>query len=294
VRKPKSFFLLLGLIVLGSWLSRGPANLSFSELESVSRLVAHRAILESDTVPNSRSALRAVFDYNPNAEAEIDVRQTNDGGFVLLHDADIQNETNGKGLVQERSSTELLRFVRKDGNGRMTREPVAFLEDALVLLREYPNARLQLDAKLEDQRSFVLLAKLISAHPHVRGRVTISSGNGDVLCRLSRQFPHLEFGLDIGSKMLSGPDLSDILRYIEACGVSSIYVDFNKLARMSDASARDVVGKFQEQGVAVAVWTVDDPLDALRVFWWGADKMTTNRIIEIGDYAAYVNSYVRH
>ena len=294
MRKIRPLIVLLGVICLGILFFSNPPRRSLDDIQKIPELVAHRAIFDSDTPPNSISALREVFNRNPGGEAEIDVRVTLDSRFVLLHDSDLQNETNGVGRVEERAFSELAGFARKDDHGNVTREPIASLEDVFMLLREYPRARLQIDAKLKDEQGFAVLADFISSHPQIQQRVTISSGQREMLCTLSRQFPKLMLGFDPGGASLSGTYLLDVLRYLKACKIAGIYIDFHNLAQMGDSSAQRIVRQIQARGIFVAVWTVDDPEKALRVFAWGADKMTTNRISEMFSYARFAGSYVNH
>lgn len=274
-RKP---FLLLGLALFSGFWAFGSHHdpIILSEIQNVPAVVVHRGSATQRSLSNTISGLRETFRYFPDGEAEIDVRQTQDGHFVLLHDRNIRRETNGEGMVDEKTLAELLRHTRKDDFGNVTREEITLLEDVFALLRAYSNARLQIDAKLDSRESFFDIAAFISREIDINNRITISSGDGDVLCAMSHQFPNLHWGFDPGSS-LTRDDIERVIRYGSACRVTALYIDFRVLARFGNRGAQDAVRKVQDGNFIVTVWAVDDFPRALQAAFWGVDKITTNR-----------------
>jgi len=78
---------------------------------------------------------------------EIDIIPLADGSFALLHDQHLAAATSGKGLASQMSRSQVS-SLRYKVDGRISDEPVGFLEDAIDLLRLHPRTlRLQLDLK---------------------------------------------------------------------------------------------------------------------------------------------------
>ena len=66
---------------------------------------------------------------------EIDVRQTKDGKFVLMHDSTLDRTTNGSGDVSDFTLAELQQLKLKDNRGVLTNEEIPALQEALVIGR---------------------------------------------------------------------------------------------------------------------------------------------------------------
>jgi len=66
---------------------------------------------------------------------EIDVRQTRDGKFVLMHDSTLERTTNGSGKVSDFTLPELKQLKLKDNNGVLTDEKIPTLQEVLALGR---------------------------------------------------------------------------------------------------------------------------------------------------------------
>jgi glycerophosphoryl diester phosphodiesterase len=81
------------------------------------------------------------------ASMEIDLRVTRDFDFAVLHDATLEGETNGNGLVAEQGRGELASVCYDDGEARDARR-VLLLDDLTALLDDaHPEAVLQFDMK---------------------------------------------------------------------------------------------------------------------------------------------------
>ncbi|MFZ5585408.1 MAG: glycerophosphodiester phosphodiesterase family protein [Thermodesulfobacteriota bacterium] len=98
---------------------------------------------------NSLAALRAAVELGLHG-SEIDLRTTRDGQVVLMHDADLDRASDGRGPLASRSLAELRRLRLKDARGRLTGERIPTLEEALDLVQAQPGFRLVLDLKQVD------------------------------------------------------------------------------------------------------------------------------------------------
>lgn len=246
---------------------------------AASKVVVHRGAFPWQ-IENSTAAISSVLARFPNAEVEIDVRETEDGKFVLLHDADLKRETTGNGLVAETTLRELEGYARKDRTGGATLHRIARLEQVLGLLERYPEARLQIDAKLSKQKSYEALAELVVSRRTARNRVTISSGNARVLQDLHQNYPLLRLGFDASALAKTGISTKiaqEIIERLDAIGVKTVYLDCLILAHLPNAGAEGFMRQLHIRGYEVAVWTVDNPREFLRMLSLRVDKIITNR-----------------
>jgi glycerophosphoryl diester phosphodiesterase len=83
---------------------------------------------------NSLPAIQSCID-NFIDIVEIDVQETSDGKFILMHDNSVNRTTNGKGAVNSLSSNQISKLKLKNRNGELTDEHVPTLEEALTLAK---------------------------------------------------------------------------------------------------------------------------------------------------------------
>lgn len=145
----------LSTAILAAALQSGPAMLPVSDLLDCAReadatlVAAHRAGGFAPGIPeNSLAGIRRAAEIGA-AFAEIDIRQTADGEFVLMHDATLDRTTTGEGRLNALTLTELRRLNLRDNDGRITVERVPTLMEALNLARE-SGIYLELDLKEMD------------------------------------------------------------------------------------------------------------------------------------------------
>ncbi len=99
---PRNFFFLL--LIFSFFIHELPAQISPDENKKI-KVVAHRGASKfapENTITAFLKAAEMGADY-----AEMDVRQTKDGHFIIIHDASIRRTTNGKGLVAEMTLEEI-------------------------------------------------------------------------------------------------------------------------------------------------------------------------------------------
>lgn len=83
---------------------------------------------------NSLPAIQSCIDHFIDI-VEIDVQETSDGFFVLMHDNTVNRTTNGKGKVSSMTLKQVTRLRLKNKSGQLTEEHVPSLEDALKLAK---------------------------------------------------------------------------------------------------------------------------------------------------------------
>jgi hypothetical protein len=94
---------------------------------------AHRGN-QNNAPENSLKSIQDAIDTQIEM-VEIDIRQTKDGKFILMHDSTLDRTTNGSGNVSDYSLSELQELKLKDNRGVLTGEQIPTLQQVLNLGR---------------------------------------------------------------------------------------------------------------------------------------------------------------
>jgi glycerophosphoryl diester phosphodiesterase len=94
---------------------------------------AHRGNHENSP-ENSLKSIQDAIDEEIEM-VELDIRQTKDGKFVLMHDSTLERTTNGNGNVSDYTLEELKQLQLKDNSGVLINEEIPTLQEALNLGR---------------------------------------------------------------------------------------------------------------------------------------------------------------
>lgn len=160
-------------------------------------VVHHMAALDGQAAPpNSLEAVQASLRAGARF-IEVDVTALAEADYLLVHDAELQAETSGQGLVAE-CSVEQARGLKIVHKGIRTEYPAALLSDVVRLFQQAGgSARLQLDYKnvipFQDEEALTRLLRLIEP---LGERVIVSSGADWQLRRLRKMAPWLMLGFD--------------------------------------------------------------------------------------------------
>lgn len=134
------------------------------------------------------------------ASMELDLRVRADGGFVVLHDADLAGETTGRGRVAEHGPAELRSLRLRDG----LRPMVLSEELAAMLDAAHPTALLQFDMK--DDLAAIGERGLAHLAEHFAGAAASIIVSGDCLALIARvadRLPGLKRGIDPTDKLVA-------------------------------------------------------------------------------------------
>jgi glycerophosphoryl diester phosphodiesterase len=126
-------------------------------------LCAHRANTYdgkkvSSTPENSLEALKKAIDAGANF-AEIDVRTTSDGHFVIMHDATLNRTTNASGNVSDKTLAQLKAFKLRADNNTITNCTIPTLTEMLLAGR----GKIYFDLDLKDVRNMRKLIQLVDS-----------------------------------------------------------------------------------------------------------------------------------
>jgi glycerophosphoryl diester phosphodiesterase len=126
-------------------------------------VAAHRAA-HNDHPENSISAIKHAIDLGVDI-VELDVKTTEDGIPVLMHDGTVDRTTNGAGNVEDYTLSELKIFRLKRPDGTVTGETIPTLEEALRVI--HGKIMVDIDLKTDDVEPIVEIVKRTDTRSHV-------------------------------------------------------------------------------------------------------------------------------
>lgn len=183
---------------------------------------------------------------------EFDVRRSADGALVLLHDDLVDRTTNGEGRIEDLS----LSVLRKLDAGRGERIPL--LKEALSCLNGRTGAMIELKVRglAADVCALVEAADF-------QGTVIYASFFHEELLTVRRL---------IGDAFTLA--LTEDLPIPSTAFATDAQATHAGLAL--DAVTLNIVQEFQEQGIKIFVFTVDEPTDIARMKQLGVDGIISN------------------
>lgn len=198
---------------------------------------------------------------------EFDVQPTKDDVVVLMHDTTVDRTSDGKGNVADLTYEE---FAALDAGSwfsddfRGERPPT--LAETLKLCGELGlRANVEIKPDLPDiERAVDLVLKDIDAvWTFDNAGPVISSFSPDVLRECRRRSSTIPLGALVGRRKEFWPGLTREI----AC--MSVHFSRRKLTKTEVEQARS-------EGLSVAVYTVNNPVEALKLFRWGVDAVFTD------------------
>lgn len=159
------------------------------------RIIHHAAQGCADFPPSSLSAIESCLSQGALA-IEVDTFPTADGHFILLHDLNLENHTNGSGnaAALKRKDLEILSYKV---NGQRTLDKLGFLDEAVGLISQNTSIeKFQLDLKPYGKLDAAALEKLVSLIDPIRTKVQVSSVADWLIRALHKLAPGLSLGFD--------------------------------------------------------------------------------------------------
>lgn len=210
---------------------------------------------------------------------EVDVRLTRDRHLLVCHDGDVARTTNGAGAIHE---LDLEAIQRLDAGYRFTSDgsrtfpfrgagcQIPTLGAALEAIPETIEVNVEIkasDAASNEADVVSALLAFLASRRHLANRLLISSFSRAAIERVIQARPEIRTGY------LFTPDVSleAALRYVVDAGHKALH-PHESMVR--DPSLVEVV---HSAGVAVNVWTVDDPARMRELIRDGVDGIITNR-----------------
>ena len=195
---------------------------------------------------------------------ELDVQLTRDDEVVVIHDETLERTTDGRGWVADHSLADLRRLDASHAREQFAGTRIPTLAEVFELVRdtstmvnvELKNSRIGYKG-LEER-----VLRLVDEHA-MASRVVLSSFNHYSIRRL----------VHLGAPSVLGALYSEPLwkpwRYADKLGAAALHPSMG-------ATRRKVVEKSHEHGLAVPVWTANEPADIERLVGLGVDAVITN------------------
>lgn len=255
-------------------------------------VMAHRG--DSANIPeNTLESFQDAYKLNVDV-IETDVRLTKDGQFVFFHDPKVNRTTNKKGKISDFTLEELKQldagYNYKDSNGnypfRGKGLRICSLKEIIPL---FPNVKFNMDIKDKDPKAPQILAEVLK-ELKVEERVQVGSFHQkqiDAFRKLSKcptsagPKETLEFRKismkwvkDHKEKLNQDISLSQEDIFNHALDYVSLTIP-EKLGPLK-VITEDMIKFAHKIGIAVFVWTVNDPIQMRKLINWGVDGIFTD------------------
>ncbi|MEM2897395.1 MAG: glycerophosphodiester phosphodiesterase family protein [Candidatus Bathyarchaeia archaeon] len=200
---------------------------------------------------NTLLSFKKALELGVNA-VELDVRRTRDGKIVVIHDAEVNRTTNGKGLVSELTLKEIKQLVTEKNEKIPTlEEALDFLDKKVKILIELKENGLERDVlSLIDEKG-------------LKSNIIIVSFLEEALKRVREIDDEVETGLIY---VKHRDPIKSALR-LKADYLLPLY-RFTHTAN---------VQKAHENGLKVIVWTINEKEEVLEYFKKGVDGIASDR-----------------
>ncbi|MBQ7295207.1 MAG: hypothetical protein IJW86_10915 [Clostridia bacterium] len=257
---------VVGIMFAGDLFSTLPSALMISShTDSAPTLVAHRglsSIYPQNTIPAFEGAAQYGFSYY-----ELDVHTTKDGEWVVIHDDTVNAMTNGEGEVESFTLEEIRGLSIDGGNGIENHEGliVPTLSESLDVCEETGILPV-IELKKCDVQYLPDLIEMLEDYGLSKTAKIISFDKGYL-----EEYRKLDSEIDI-LYLANDPSVEDI----DWCIANNFGINFNhgNLYKCLDA-----IRYAKKQGVTIAAWTVDNTIFADIMVLFGAEYITTNKIL---------------
>ncbi len=230
-------------------------------------LIAHRGFSSQapeNTVPAIEKARQFGFDT-----AEIDVRQTQDGVWVVSHDVDVKSMTDKKGRISSMTYYDLVTCTVDNGAKHKEYDSLKIptLDRMLKACLEY-NVRPMIEIKDYTESGIKSLLEIIDKNGFTES-CSVISFDRKALELVEKQNPDIQ--LYVLADKLTNKEIKKCLADTE------IGVSFNGHRKIND---RKKIEKLLDAGIPLACWTVDDEDTVKKYFDMGVTEFVTNRVYQ--------------
>ncbi|WP_077152855.1 glycerophosphodiester phosphodiesterase [Bacteroides bouchesdurhonensis] len=239
------------------------------------RLFSHRGgRMENDE--NTLKAFKASYDAGYRG-FETDIRMTKDGELVITHDSSLERTTNGKGVVEDHTKTEIMQLQTKQGN------KMIFLDELLVFLQDKKGLYVEFEMKTSPASLYPedrlkeycdkLYKKVMEKRPS-DALYVFTSSDYRALRYLQSHYPGVDLLL-----ITSKPCNAETIALCKAVGI-------NRLGATMNGTSRESVQKAHKEGIIVSLWPGTSVEDFMLGAYLGCDYMCTDIPIQLKKWIA--------
>lgn len=197
------------------------------------------------TAENTLSSFQKAIDLKVDG-IELDVHLSADGELMVIHDETVDRTTNGKGLVNSFTQTELQNFSIEDKEKTPTLSAVFDLVDRRCFIN------IELKSFETAAKVVTLIEKYIREKHWKYTDFIVSSFNWDALEEVNFVNPEIPIAV------LTETDVDKALAFAKIIQAKAINPDF-QLLNMENTK------KLQENGFEIFPWTVNEPEDIKQI-----------------------------
>ena len=226
-------------------------------------LVAHRGF--SAVAPENSSAAFVEAGKAEFFAAECDIQLSKDNVWVINHNLDIKQMTNGEGKIWDMSYDKISKYVIDSGNNaeKYPDQKLITLDDYLAICNEYKIIP-QIEIKEGNYECLDEVLSALDQYDGMREKVIIISFDVAILEKIRNLDENIEIWYlthEITEKV------------IRLATVNNYAIAFN--CKKYDA---EMLKKAQDQNIKLASWTVDTPKIYKELYDLGVRNFTTNRL----------------
>jgi glycerophosphoryl diester phosphodiesterase len=246
----------------------------FMRLDSPSRVIAHRGF-SSQAPENTLVAIEKAIEIGADM-VEIDVTVTSDGEVILLHDETLDRTTTGTGLPTDRTLTEIRQLDAGSWFApEYAGEPIPTLAEALETVKDRILINIEIKSEAVEHGVVPEVAALIVEHGML-DQVVVSSFSPEALRLMKITDPTVITASLFNKDLHTGRDPLEIVLEVGSRG-------FNI---SSKRVTPEMVDRCHMHGIPVAVYTVNDEAELLRLMEIGVDAVFTDHpdtMLELSD-----------
>jgi glycerophosphoryl diester phosphodiesterase len=215
------------------------------------RLVAHRGASAYEP-ENTIRAIRRAIEFDADM-VEVDVQSTRDGHLVIIHDADVERTTNGKGNVKDLTLIEIKKLDAGKG------ENIPTLQEVLEVARNRIGVMIEVKSVGIEKP----LLELIRSE-EMSEQVIITSFMTDVVRNIRK----------LDSKVSTGQIFS---RKIPNTAKEALELKATVMVPAFKLVNRKMVQELHGVSIPLYAWTIDDRHVAEKLIKLGVDGIVTNK-----------------
>lgn len=231
-------------------------------------LIAHRGA-GKQAPENTLSAMRLGAKHGFKM-VEFDVKLSQDGAAILLHDDTIDRTSNAQGLASSYTLAELLNFDFGSWlNSHYTAEPIATLDTIAAFTIAngiHSNIEIKPETGFEAETGAKIARLAQQLWQHASLPPLLSSFSEIALAAAKLSAPKLPRAL-----LIEGEVPADVFERLQRLECVALNLD-------DRYTTQALVDKAHEQGYAVCVWTVNNPSRARELLNWGCKGIFTDAI----------------
>ncbi len=236
------------------------------------------------------SARRLGEGFKEGASMEIDLRRHGENGFVLMHDATLDRETNGRGALGGTSTNELSKLYMRCPDGAISEVRPILFEDLFFLLPTTVHERSLIQIDIKEQANNIndkMIRRFQESISGFEKYCVLSGDDWTAVKLLALGNSELSLGFDTDSLLTPETTSSSglILDFVddtlvEAGNAEWIYLRLSVILHAQKLNI-DIVELFHKANKKVDTWTfnpeIPDALNILRkIIAAGVDQITTD------------------